>query len=244
MSIIGNKEREKHIFAIFRDKYGLSGEFVHGDNPDFTGPFNENTLGVEITEIYRPSKSKRKTIRESEIIKERIVSRSRDRANECGLPPLRVSVIFSGNMKYSREAELTEALFEIVKNNCPESGNRIDLDFYSGISLDFTKIFISNWPGAKIPVWFAMESGFINTDFSDEIQQIIDSKAKKITQYLTKCEKCWLIIAALGVSASNFYEISEKMTKVFYRSPFEKVFFVQVFDKTMKELNITQIGDK
>jgi len=131
---------------------------------------------------------------------------------------------------------LTNILFEIVKNNCPESGSQIDLDFESGIPDDFWAILIANIRGSKRHVWNSTEAGCVETSFCGQIQQIIDSKAKKISQYLTKCEKCWLIITALGVSGSNFYEIDEDMKKACYNSPFEKVFFMEAFSKTLQEL--------
>ena len=35
MWLANNKTREKAIFDIFRDKYGLAGRFYHKDSPDF-----------------------------------------------------------------------------------------------------------------------------------------------------------------------------------------------------------------
>ena len=83
-----------------------------------------------------------------------------------------------------------------------------------------------------------MEVGCAATNFSDQLQQIINSKTEKIATYLTKCDKCWLIVAALGVSPSNFYEIDEEMEQVCYESPFEKVSFMEAFSRTLKELKI------
>jgi hypothetical protein len=238
MLLVNNQKREKVTFEIFREQYGLKGDFVHDDSPDFLVTCDGSVLGIEITGIYCTDKINGKTLREHEVIKERIVYRACERAKEVGLPPLHVGVIFTGNIQNKRETYLTNFLFEIVKNIYPESGRHISLDFESGIPDDFWAILISNIPSSKKHVWNSTEAGCVETSFSEQIQQIIDSKAKKISQYLTKCEKCWLIIAALGVSGSNFYEIDEDMEKVCYNSPFEKVFFMEAFNKSLKELNL------
>ena len=151
---------------------------------------------------------------------------------------MNVGVIFTGNILNLDEAYLTDTLFKMVKNNCPEKGDQVDLDCESGIPDDFWSILMYNIPGSKRHIWNVTEAACVETNFSQQLQQIIDSKAEKIAQYLDKCDKCWLIIAALGLSGSNFYEISEEVEQVCYKSPFEKVFFLETFSKTLKKLKI------
>ena len=233
MILAKNKKREEVIFGILRDRYCLSGEFIHGDSPDFIGSYNGNVLGVEITEIYSEQ-----SLREHEIQKERIVNRARKKAVAAGLPPLKVHVIFTHDIQQGREADLTNLLFELVKNNCPEYGASVDLDWKNGIPSDFYVILIRSIPDSKNHFWDTAEAGCVDTNFSEQLQQRINSKSEKIQTYLTKCDKCWLIAAALGVSASNFFEVGEDMERVCYESSFEKVFFMEVFSKTVTELKV------
>jgi len=241
MLLTSNKKREKAIFAIFHDRYGLNEKFVHGDSPDFIGPFNGNILGVEITEIYSLDKSKGKTLREHEVAKKRIIDRAREQAIEFGLPPLHVHVLFTGNVSNDKEPYLTESLFEIVKNNYPESHSKVRLDSKNEIAKDFYAILIYNIAGPKRHIWNTSEAGGVETNFSGQLQKIIDFKSKKMSQYLSKCNRCWLIIAALGVSASNFYEIGKNMAQTCYDSAFEKVFFIEAYNGTLQELSIRKI---
>jgi len=151
--------------------------------------------------------------------------------------------VFTGNIQNSDEAFLTDTLFDIVKNNYPETGGQVDLDYESGIPDSFWTILMYNQPGSKRHVWTVEEVGDVETNFPEQLQQIIDSKAEKISQYLTKCDRCWLIIAALGISGSNFFEISEDMEQNCYKSPFEKVFFMEAFSETLKELKIKPVSE-
>lgn len=236
------KQIEKLVFDIFQDKYDLVGEFKQASKdspgPDFVGFYNENILGVEITVIYSDEKTYSKTLKEHEQAKERIVSRACERAEISGLPPLDVQVIFSDNIPKGKESCLTESLFEIVKNNIPGSGDEVVFDSYRNLPHGFALIAIENRPHLKKPFWDCCEAEAIETRFSKQLQRIIDEKSGKYPTYLEKCSKCWLIIAALGFEPSSFYGFSEDMETSCYTSPFEKVFFMEVFSETLKELKI------
>jgi len=234
-----NKQQiEEVVFDIFRDKYGLIGEFVHGDKPDFIISHDGHTLGVEITEIYSDEKIYGKHQQEHEVAKDRIVHHACERAKKLGLPPLDVHVIFSDNIPKSKESCLIESLFETVKNNIPQLDNQIVLNNYNVLPEGFGSICIYNRPNLNKPFWYCDEAGAVETRFSKQLQCKINDKAEKIPDYLKKCNKCWLIIAARGSRPSSFYEFGEDMATSRYASPFEKVFFMEVFSETLKELKI------
>jgi hypothetical protein len=240
MCPVRNREREETIFEIFQAKYGLSGDFVHGDCPDFTGAHNGSTLGVELTEIHDPAKVEGRTPIEHEAAKDRVVRRACEEAIRFGLPPLYVRVTFIGTVPDDKEMHLTEALFEVVKNKCPEPEGTIDLDIDEGDEVPdgLWGISILRLRGQKQHHWSWEEAGDVSTDFSDELQKRITEKSARIASYLKRCDKCWLIIAALGTRPSSFYEFDEEMEASSYRSPFDKVFFFEVFTGTVRELRV------
>jgi len=90
-------------------------------------------------------------------------------------------------------------------------------------------------------LWEFVEASFVVTDFSDQLQKKISRKAKRLKEYLKKCDRCWLVIAALGINGSSFYEYSENMKKASYDSLFEKVFFMEIFTKDLRELNCNKL---
>ena len=87
-----------------------------------------------------------------------------------------------------------------------------------------------------------MGAWFVVTNFSDQLQQTINKKAKRLKEYLKKCDRCWLVIIALGTDGSSFYEYSKDMEKHSYDSPFEKVFFMEAFNKDLRELNCIELA--
>ncbi len=236
MILKSNREREELIFANLKDKFQLSSEFLHGDSPDYVGSYKGERLGIEITEIYASER-----LRRFEVQKDQIVNCARKKAIEIGLPPLRVIVRFGfkiNGIKKGRRNYLSDKLFELVKINCPKYGDRIELDYENDIPDEFDLIVIKNTGWSKIHIWYVERVGFVTDSFSDKLQQRIDSKAEKIESYLTKCDRCWLVIVGLGISPSNFYEIDKDMEPIIYKSPFEKVFFLEAFSKILKELKV------
>lgn len=83
-----------------------------------------------------------------------------------------------------------------------------------------------------------LNAGDVETDFHEHLQNIINRKSKKYSKYLKKCNKCWLVIAALGLRASSFYEFVDEMKNYQYDSPFEKVFFLEATKKVLRELKV------
>jgi hypothetical protein len=241
MLLASNKQREKAIFDIFRDEYGLV-EFDHPDNPDFCGSYDGGVLGIEITELYSDEKIYGKSLLEHEVAKGRIVNKACKKWRELGLPPLDVHVIFAGDIPNKKESDLTESLFKIVRDNCPKLGEQVSLSIDSDLPEGFGAVLIYNRQGLKKHVWNYGEACDVETDFPEQLQIRINEKAKKLPEYLKSCNKCWLIIAALGFGPSSSYEFDEEMEKICYRSPFEKVFFIEVVSKTLKELNINRMG--
>jgi hypothetical protein len=237
-----NKEREAIYFQIFQKKYASFQKYDHTDNPDFLIPFDNKTLGIEVTEIYKEEQVNGINLKVDEAIKERVVYNACQKAIDFNLPPLHVSVLFSvhfsGTVKKERERIVTEELFNIVKDNCPAEGNHVELDFNNSIPDEFHAIRVYNIPGCKKHFWNYTEAFFLYNSFSDQLQKIISSKAKKLPEYLKHCNRCWLVIVALGLSGSSFYEFSDEMEKYSYKSPFEKVFFLDVFSGNLRELRL------
>ena len=233
------RQREKFLFKIFQEKYQTFKNFKHTDMPDFLVFNNSETIGIEFTEVYKQSKKDGKTSRENEAIKERVLNNAKRMCIKEKIPPLHVGIIFTNSISKNREKFITEELFKIIKNNYPTERGTVDIDngINSHIPNEFYSIIISNITGVKSHFWDSVEASSVVTNFSDQLQNTIDRKAKRLKEYLKKCDRCWLVITALGNNSSSFYEYSKDMEKSSYNSPFEKVFFMEAFTKDLRELN-------
>jgi hypothetical protein len=237
-----NRDREAIHFQIFQEQYASFHDYVHTDNPDFLVRYDKETLGIEFTELYKEEQVNGVTLRGGEAIKERVVSNARQMAIDVELPPLHVTVHFSGTVKKKRERTVTESLFGIVKDSCGAEGTHVELDWNNSIPHEFRAIRLRRIPGCKKHFWKYIEASPIYTNFSDQLQRTISSKAEKFPEYAKRCDRCWLVIVALGLSGSSFYEFSGEMAKDSYESPFEKVFFLEGSSGNLRELRVNDGG--
>lgn len=262
-----NRRNEEETFEIFRQRYSLPDTFVHHPGntaddkgkPDFIGVVDGKKLGVEITEINIPAKTYGEPLqkdkltgrtvfnpayrvygqplREHEVAKQKIVDGAHEKAIQSGLPLLRVAVYFAGNLPKGTVSPLTAALFEIVRSHCPEPGNGMRLSKEDGLPEEFWELDIYRYAD-PLDWWNYIEAGGVETEFSAQIQEIIDAKSDKISQYLQHCDTCWLIVVASGDHPSSFYQAGDQVKKTQYTSAFSRVFFLSKAFKTIDELNV------
>lgn len=239
------QQKEFAIFEIFKQKLGLVGDFEQSEprepGPDFFEP-NKNGLGIEITEIYTDENKHGFPLQQHEAEKEKIVQEACNKAKNLSLPPLIVDVIFSYDyIPKGKRTFLAESLFNFVRNNIPAIGKRKEIVGLENDDLPegFWAIYIYRIEGLKEHRWKCEpNAGDVETNFSENLQSVINCKAKKFPKYLKKCKRCWLIIAALGLGASSFFEFTNEMETYQYDSPFEKLFFLEVVERKLKELKV------
>jgi len=238
MKLIENRKREKIIFEAFIKKYSIEFDsFEQKESPDFLVEFEGKTLGVEITELYSQKKINGLLPRGREKERQSIVERALKKAIDDNLPPLNVQVIMSDSIPKGRSKFLSEYLYRKVKKYKPNYGESVSLHDFLVLPEEFHCISIRNYECFKNPYWFCSETAFVREDFYDEIKARIDEKEKKLNEYLKKCDECWLIIAALGISGSSSYEYGPKMNSYVFQTNYPKVFFVEGFSLTFNRLN-------
>ena len=70
----------------------------------------------------------------------------------------------------------------------------------------------------------------------DGLQETIDSKNKKISNYLKKCDKCFLLVYIPDVSTGNYCHFTNSLKKHSFSSKFENIFLCQ-WNRCFKDEN-------
>ena len=70
----------------------------------------------------------------------------------------------------------------------------------------------------------------------DKLQETIDSKNKKINNYLKKCDKCFLLVYLPDVSTGNYCHFTNSLKKHLFSSKFENIFLCQ-WNRCFKDEN-------
>ena len=84
--------------------------------------------------------------------------------------------------------------------------------------------------------WSIPDSGWVQTDFVDELQQAIDHKNRRFLSYMNRCDECWLLVTASGGRPSGFLQPSEETRSHTYRSSFAKTILMESFGDLLVEL--------
>ena len=74
----------------------------------------------------------------------------------------------------------------------------------------------------------------------DELQETIDSKNKKINNYLKKCDKCFLLVYIPSVSKGNYCHFNGSVKTHLFYSKFENIFLCQ-WNRYFKDENFVYI---
>lgn len=237
MQLIDRRKREKLFLELLDEKYGPFPKPEHTDRPDFLISFSDHVLGIECTEIHTENKVNGIPLKQHESIKERIVEKAKQLAIKQKLSPVSVQVSFKGTIEKYREKKVPSELLRIIKDNYPPAGQQVEIRGLESSHLlpdEIRRLVITSILGKHH--WYVVDSGWAQTNFTAQLQAIIDSKTEKLTNYLKRCNKCWLIIAAVGHGPSSFYDPSKKMLEHIYSSPFKRVFFMEAFSKYITEL--------
>ena len=237
MRLINNFKREERILKAFIKNYDFTiGDYIKTESPDFLGKYKNKILGIEITEVYSQKENNGEPPRVHEIRKQTVVDGALKLALKNKLPPLHVHIIMSDTIPKRRCAFLTDYLFNTVKENIPNYGEKLRLADTLIMPEEFHCISISNYEYFTKPCWYCSETAFGYADFFEDIKIRLGEKERKLDKYLKKCDECWLIIVALGISGSTFYEFVPEMNSYIFQTSYPKVFFADSFNLTFNHL--------
>jgi hypothetical protein len=170
-----------------------------------------------------------------------MVARAGVLAQSANIPPLDVLVHFIDGVSLGKRDRdrVARSLLALVSNNVPADGQSVNLEMWRhpdeappGVQL--VRVFRSAI--LRKHHWAVPDAGWVQSDFVEELQQAIDEKNARHAKYKSRCDECWLLVAASGGKPSGLFEPSDDTKKHIYRSSFAKTFFMAVFDQVLIEL--------
>lgn len=243
------KERERRLLERFKAITPLfpKGEIVDGKDDgteaDFIVVTNDGKrIGVELTELYRPSEPNKQPLQADESIRKQIIERACLIHKNWDGPPLDVCVFFSMNQEWRKQRvpEIAAKLAQIVFNNLPPEGESTWLEnpwvnkTYFPFEIDLIDVRRHTW--ITEPHWHCPEASAIPELSSDRLQGVIDGKNDRITSYRQTTTEVWLVIVYdLGMS-SWFDQIPETL-KHSYVSWFNQTFLFNWFSQAVVKLS-------
>ena len=209
------------------------GEIIHTESPDFLITNSGKTIGFEIVSILQENSEDEIKLKAIENTEDYIISEARKICIDKGIEPLEVHIHFGNcpDIVKSDKKNIAGQLAKAVIENLPPKEKIIELENrYDGRFPDVIHSFsIVNYSCLKRHHWSTPRAGFVQEDFLNEMQLVIDSKNEKYDSYIKKCDECFLLIDAPGDAPSSFFDPSEETKTHIYKSKFAKTFYVGGF---------------
>lgn len=181
-------------------------------------------------------------VQESEQIK--IVDVARKRYISRDGVPLYVSVRFN-NYRLSKlnRRHMAEAIAELVYCNQPAAGESFDWesrDHPHGTCPEcLSALRVRRFKDGRKHFWTTPRSGAINAGVRDTAENAVRLKESKLTQYFQKCDECWLLLVADWERGVSFFEWSDGLEDLRFRTDFSRIHFLDRFANSIHEVHAT-----
>jgi hypothetical protein len=239
--MVVKKQVEARCLDVLRHEIGdfPSGTLAESESPDFLISTPHDTLGIEVTRIFQASRQGEPLLQSQESERQRIVQQAKQLCT--GLPAVTVSVHFGAYPSVAKadRHSLSHKIAKFVSSHVPREGEFIAVKN----SFDSTElpdqvafIHILGLPQQYEHSWTVPTAGFLQTNFIAELQSVLDEKGQLVSEYLRKCNRCWLLIVADGRAPSSLFEPSAETRHHMYRSSFERAFYLESFGEMVVEL--------
>lgn len=246
MSISDQEERELAHLLAFKEAHPSfpEGEIPRegrNSKPDFRVVSPEHVVGVEHTEIYHEQSGRGIPQQARETYTERITQRAQEIYQSGNNPPVWVWPHFTTNAQLGTDnvEELAEDLAEIVEHNLPEKNSSVELKQSwspdDPLPRQFSVIQILRYGDVQQP-WFPPMAGAEPEVPTSYIQERIQDKNTKITEYRDRCDHIWLLLVVDGSRPSTFFDIAGEALDNVYESRFDQTYLFDFQRKQVHEL--------
>ena len=247
------KREERKIVREFISRFSpyLLNHLKDSESPDFITKNEQNKIiGIEITKIYRKKRDREK--REINIVQQReerwhLAFQACELWTEENNPPIEVHLFFNIDYPLSKKKinKIAKLLVDLVKKNIPNPGcsKILSNDENNNINLpkEITGISIYRFSennNVNKSYWFPVEADYIEKLDPEYLQELINKKNEKVSEYRKKCNEIWLLMIIDTMNISSLLEISEEIHETYFKSSFDRIFIFDKHLKSFKELKL------
>jgi hypothetical protein len=195
-------------------------------------------IGIEITRFYQEEGFSSSALQAQESLKEMIILKSKRKYEEEENPPLIVSIIWSAGVEINKGLvdRISDNLKSLIFNKIPEIGESVELEEYGSLSDEIAAIRIYRIEEFTENDWHNSYGDFICDCTPERIQQIINKKNTKVSNYRGSFSSLWLLIVSV-CELSSAAKITEETLNFRYTSNFDRVFLFDITNGRIEELN-------
>lgn len=222
-------------------KFFPEGKVTFGDKPDLLVHTSDGVVGIEHTQIFRMPDSK-VTMQAQEKHQDRIVTQAQQIFEERSKTLYSLTVGFDPDLvlRPSDEHKVAGHLADLVDDIERDFDIAVDQDvciqgwvyqqnglgkFPSGIS----ELYVKRVDRPGYALWDAGHGGTVSELTAELIQERLNEKGMKLTEYRRRCDKVWLLLVTdRNWTSSDFDLVDSAVTRI-YHSSFDEIFYFDVF---------------
>jgi hypothetical protein len=218
------------------------GDLILAEEPDFLIRTPTHTIGVELTELYRPRVEGQQPLQETEQLRRRVCERAQCEFEKSGRPSLLVFVSFNSAQRLiaRRVPQLVEELTSIVGSLDLQAGEEHDVgaewDSKAALPDEVSRLRVWRPPRKMTVTWQASSVGIVATCEADHVLPVVSKKEQRLPAYLRNASEVWLIIVADGFSISSTFEAPNPDRVGEIETGFQRVYYFDNFRRKVVQL--------
>lgn len=218
---------------------------LDSDPLDFVFQMQPRRLGIEVTRYFRESDDPDES-REQESLRGQLLARARETFERAGGPPLFVFPSWQRTRLVGRDLpNLAVRLAQLVADRVPDVGCTAEWESDGGddpLEDILDTVTIMRQP----PEWGAdwgpfVVSAWVRSDIPT-LRSIIAGKERRLSTYRERADEIWLLITAGTEGVSSFLYDRTEATKDSYRTAFDRVYLLDLWDGSAIRLDERRPG--
>jgi hypothetical protein len=241
------RQKEHELRAALRvlGHLGIEAELSAGEEPDFVFRRGSKVYGIEVSELQRSAPADGIDPRQNEAETIIVKKLARELYIQRGGVPLNVRVNLNGQrLDQAERGKIASWISDLVYANQPKPGESFKWESrqarYGEYPSQVSSVFSLCLAKGVEHHWPHNFAAYVESEVEETISTAICKKDAKLTNYLKRCELCWLVLVADPVirGAVSLFDWSNAQSKQ-YPSNFERVFVVDSLQAAPIELPVT-----
>ncbi|MBM3340689.1 MAG: hypothetical protein FJY56_01030 [Betaproteobacteria bacterium] len=220
-----------------------AGEVEATEEPDFLVHLPNRTLGLEVSELHRPTPDGEVPSQAAEAMRRRVVARAQDIYVARGLPAVHASVHLDSRKSISKgEVEsLATSIATLVARNVPVADDQTVYEDYNWENRSYfpenvSRVSVGRFSGVTKTFFGCPGATFVPQLTREDIVRVLARKETKRTRYQSRCSELWLVVVADLAAMSTWFEFDSTVLDVEYSTGFDRVFLFRQFPQLAHEL--------
>lgn len=212
------------------------------ERPDFALRFSHRVVGVELTQLYRPTQEGTVPHQVGEANRQHVARLVQRSLNRTGARGLAVTMFFCSGFSPSQSTveRVAADIAQFVVATVSKAKGDVEIEYgpeCDVLPLGLERMVVRHVPEFDDCYCSAPDGGFVPALTAEMLQTAIGVKEAKLTQYEQSFAEQWLVIVVDSIAYATWYTPSREVLDVTYRTDFDRIFVLWEISGYVEELH-------